>query len=112
FTVVPPDAPPEALRERIMVKPAADLYVYAHIHLPYVRYLNGKCVVNIGSVGLPFDGMPRASYALVEAEAGRYRVTLERVAYDVERVAERYREVDYPNLDMMRVVREAVSPFA
>lgn len=112
FTAVLPEASSEVLRERIMVKPAADLYVYAHIHLPYVRYVNGKCVVNTGSVGLPFDGMPRASYALVEVEAGRYRVTLERVPYDVERAAKRYREAGYPNPEMIRVMREAVSPFA
>ncbi|CAB3394688.1 MULTISPECIES: metallophosphoesterase family protein [Kyrpidia] len=111
FTAVLPDASAEVLEGRLMVKPAVDVYVYGHIHLPYVRYLRGKCVVNTGSVGLPFDGLPQPSYALLEVEAGRFRVTLERVPYDADRAAERLRQVDYPNLQMMRVIREAISPF-
>ncbi|HHY67703.1 MAG TPA: metallophosphoesterase family protein, partial [Alicyclobacillus sp.] len=111
FTAVLPDASAEVLEGRLMVKPAVDVYVYGHIHLPYVRYLRGKCVVNTGSVGLPFDGLPQPSYALLEVETGRFRVTLERVPYDADRAAERLRQVDYPNLQMMRVIREAISPF-
>ncbi len=112
FDVVTPDQSRDVLREKLMADEAANLYVYAHIHLPYVRYVNGKCVVNVGSVGLPFDGLPQASYAIVETDGDRFRVTIERVPYDVEAVIRQYREGDYPNLEKMtRVVREAVSPF-
>jgi len=41
-------------------------------------------VVNAGSVGLPFDGDARASYALVEDGVA----TIRRVEYDVERELE------------------------
>ena len=89
------------------------LFVCAHIHLPYVRYIDGRCIVNTGSVGLPFDGLPQASYALVEAEEDRFRVTIERVPYDVEKVVKQYRDCEYPNADLLiRVVREAKSPAA
>jgi diadenosine tetraphosphatase ApaH/serine/threonine PP2A family protein phosphatase len=40
----------------------------------------GTEIVNPGSVGLPFDGDPRAAYALVDADGA---VELRRVAYDV-----------------------------
>ncbi len=44
--------------------------------------LNGEpCVVNVGSVGQPRDGDPRASFAVVD----RGRVEIHRVAYDFRR---------------------------
>jgi putative phosphoesterase len=55
--------------------------VYGHTHVPGVRRLGGGLVVvNSGSVGLPFDGDARASYAVVDGEAAVIR----RVAYDVD----------------------------
>lgn len=111
FEIVLPETPKEQLEEKLMTKPAS-LYVYAHIHLPYIRYVNGKCLVNIGSVGLPFDGLARSSYAIVEAEQDRYRVTIERVAYDIEKVVKQYQEGEYPNQQVMiNVIRTAQSPF-
>lgn len=60
----------------------AAVVVYGHTHVPGVRRLGGGLtVVNAGSVGLPFDGDARASYALIDGETAVIR----RVAYDVER---------------------------
>ena len=61
--------------------------VYGHTHVPGVRRLGrGLTVVNAGSVGLPFDGEARASYALVAAtKTGCSSATIRRVEYDVER---------------------------
>ncbi len=55
---------------------------YGHTHVPGVRQMGGALmVVNAGSVGLPFDGDTRASYAVVDDGVA----TIRRVAYDVER---------------------------
>lgn len=111
FTIVFPDASPETLQQSLMYAEEAELYVYAHIHLPYIRFLNGKCIVNIGSVGLPFDGLPKASYALVEVDQDNFQLGIRRVAYDVERVVEQYRKADYPNADLMiQIVRNGARP--
>jgi putative phosphoesterase len=60
----------------------AAVVVYGHTHVPGIRSLGGGLVVvNAGSVGLPFDGDARASYALVEGTTAVIR----RVEYDVER---------------------------
>jgi predicted phosphodiesterase len=59
----------------------AALAVYGHIHRPFVRELPGLVVANCGSVGLPWDGDPRAAYLVVDG--GRARVR--RVEYDMER---------------------------
>lgn len=111
FDVILPDATPEQLQSRLM-RQQATIYVYAHIHLPYIRYISGKCLLNIGSVGLPFDGQPLASYAIIEAENDRYRATIERVPYDLDKVTLQYTAGEYPNAAVMiNVIRHATSPF-
>jgi diadenosine tetraphosphatase ApaH/serine/threonine PP2A family protein phosphatase len=64
-----------ALKSRIVI--------YGHIHRPYVRRLPSMVVVNSGSVGLSYDGDPRAAYAVIDGE----QITIRRVEYDVEREA-------------------------
>jgi len=67
--------------------------VYGHIHRPYIRKLPVLIVANSGSVGMPWDGDPRASYLLVED--GRPQVV--RVDYDVEREAALLLGSGYPD---------------
>lgn len=59
----------------------AAVAVYCHIHRAYIRRLGELTVANTGSVGLPDDGDPRASYLLIEDGHCSHR----RVPYDVER---------------------------
>ncbi len=49
-----------------------------------------KYIVNVGSVGQPRDGDPRACYAVFEGDAVRYR----RVPYDVERTRDKIIAID------------------
>ena len=58
----------------------AEVVIFGHTHLPFVRAIGGKLFVNPGSAGQPLDGDPRASFALYEGG----RVTLHRVAYPME----------------------------
>ncbi|MCM3568475.1 metallophosphoesterase [Neobacillus mesonae] len=104
FDVVPPNEEDETLSARLMKPSDAGIYIYAHIHRPYIRYINGKVVMNIGSVGLPFDGVQKASYGLVEIENGNFRTSIERVRFDAEKVMRQYDEADYPNREMMKQV--------
>jgi predicted phosphodiesterase len=53
--------------------------VFGHTHLAFTRRAGGIELVNPGSVGMPFDGDPRAAYGLV-ADGGE--VELRRVGYD------------------------------
>jgi putative phosphoesterase len=61
-----------------------DVLVGGHTHVPFVRTVDGMLVVNAGTVGRPFDGDPRASWALLELEEGRARARIRRVGYPVE----------------------------
>jgi len=101
FKVVLPDASDETILTKLMTNEDADLYVYGHIHKPYIRYIEGKIIMNIGSVGLPFDGMAKASYGLVEIQGTNIQTSIQRVGYDLEKVIRLYQQVGYPNVDMM-----------
>jgi putative phosphoesterase len=86
---------------RVLMAEEADIYVYGHIHKAYIKYINGKCIVNLGSVGLPFDGLSKASYALIDTDGSSFQSSIIRVAYDIEKVIGQWRKTDYPNIDMM-----------
>jgi diadenosine tetraphosphatase ApaH/serine/threonine PP2A family protein phosphatase len=61
----------------------------------------GRLIINPGSVGQPRDGDARASYAILDTEAG----TLEcrRVAYDIAEVQERMEEAGLPQRNVTRL---------
>lgn len=85
----------------LMPEPAADekshlagvrdrRLVAGHTHLPFERVsAGGIALLNPGSVGMPFDGDPRAAYALLHDDG-----TVER------------RRVAYPHADAADAVRE------
>jgi putative phosphoesterase len=75
-----PDADRETLAE-IYGRLDGRVVVYGHIHRPFVRQVGELIVANSGSVGMPYDGDPRASYLLIEDG----EVTVRRVEYDVDR---------------------------
>jgi predicted phosphodiesterase len=59
------------------------MVVFGHTHLPFIRRTAGQMelLINSGSVGLPFDGDPRASYLLLDGAQPQIR----RVEYDLEK---------------------------
>lgn len=69
------------------------LMLAGHTHVQLARVVDGTLVVNPGSVGLPFRGLPLgelqaispwAEHALVRIEDGRLSVDLRRTDYDVD----------------------------
>ncbi|WP_053218409.1 metallophosphoesterase family protein [Virgibacillus senegalensis] len=107
FEIVPPDAA-ESTVESKLAKAPADVYLYGHIHQSYIRTIKGKTVVNLGSVGLPFDGIAKASYAMLEVHNGSVSTSIRKVAYDIEKTIEKYHQYNYPNIDMMEnILRKA-----
>jgi putative phosphoesterase len=85
--VVPKDAGPAQVR-RVLDEAGAAAVVYGHIHIAWIgRTPGGGLLVNTGSVGFPFDGDARSSYALLEQTANGWVAAVHRVAYDVDRAA-------------------------
>jgi diadenosine tetraphosphatase ApaH/serine/threonine PP2A family protein phosphatase len=71
---------PGAEDEELLGGHGESLVVFGHTHLPFERPGPGSVrLVNPGSVGMPFDGDPRAAWAILH-DGGR--VERRRVAYD------------------------------
>lgn len=86
--------------------------LYAHIHRPFVRYVVGKPLINVGSVGQPFDGDPRASYAILAFEGDGFSIALNRVAYDVEATVSQAARGGMPAVETYaRMIRTASWPY-
>jgi predicted phosphodiesterase len=62
----------------------------AHTHRPLVRRVKGGLIVNVGSVGLPFNGDPRAQYAIFTYEDGDWDVDFAYVEYDRDTFLQSY----------------------
>jgi putative phosphoesterase len=70
----------------------ANVICVGHTHHPYILEVGNKLVINPGSVGLPRDGDPRASYAVIEDS----NVELKRVEYDIEAAVRAIQESTLP----------------
>ncbi|MBI2903514.1 MAG: metallophosphoesterase family protein [Candidatus Methylomirabilis oxyfera] len=80
---ITPDLPDDRLREEIEGV-RADFILLGHTHLPMVRGIGSRVVVNPGSVGQPRDGIPEAGYAVIENGI----VELKRCKYDLRRTVD------------------------
>jgi putative phosphoesterase len=112
------DRPEDSLL-RILEQADADVLFFGHTHKPFHRQLASgsgsdtryRHAVNIGSVGKPKDGDPRACYVLLTvdgesslADPESIGVEFVRVAYDVEQAARAVEESPLPDAyaDMLR----------
>lgn len=92
-----PNTPEKELRQMLADSPSFNLLLCAHTHLPVIRIVGGRRIVNVGSVGLPFDGNSGASYVIVHLQSGGdYRIEFRRVVYDVEAVVNELFTVAHP----------------
>jgi predicted phosphodiesterase len=66
----------------------ADLLFGGHHHVPLDITINGKHIVNVGSVSNPLLSDVRASYVLLEAKPSGYHLEHRRVEYNCETVIE------------------------
>lgn len=80
---VMPDVPDRELLERIKDMPGELIWV-AHAHRQMDRTVNGRRVINPGSLGQQRDGDPRVGYAIFDGG----RIELHRAEYDIARTRE------------------------
>ncbi|MCH8549604.1 MAG: metallophosphatase family protein [Balneolaceae bacterium] len=101
---------------RMMKKANTHIMAFGHTHKPYHKTIEDedgtiRHAINIGSVGKPKDGDPRACYAMLEWEGElnqsdpkALNVEFIRVEYDVEKAAKAVEESPLPDAfaDMLR----------
>ncbi len=107
--VVPATASVEQVRE-LLERAGGAALAYGHIHVQARWEVDGRLVVAVGSVGLPFDGDQRAAYALLTWDGGRWSVAFRRVAYPVERTIAALRASDMPGAEAQVRVLETARP--
>lgn len=65
-----------------------DLFICAHTHAPFQRevVVNEKnvIVVNVGSLGLPFNGDARAQYGVFSWQNNSWNIELRRIEYSID----------------------------
>ncbi len=94
----------------------AEILACGHTHRPMDRRLPAGRVVNVGSVGLPFDRDPRAQYTLFHHDRDGWRVELRRVEYDRAEIFEIYRTTGFAEhggitAELLRLELERAAPF-
>jgi putative phosphoesterase len=72
----------------------ADLVVGGHTHVQFDRAVSGRRLVNVGSVGMPYEGRQGAFWALLGPD-----VQLRRTEYDIEAAAAALEATGYPGAD-------------
>lgn len=98
----PMESADEEALERVYGALRVKTVVYGHIHKPFVRHLRAFTVCNSGSVGMPYDGDPRASYLILDGE----RAEIRRVEYDVSKEVDRLLKSNYPFKEWFAEVRQ------
>jgi predicted phosphodiesterase len=58
-----------------------ELFICAHTHVPLVRHVDNTLVMNVGAVGLPFNGDPRAQYGIATWRNAEWHAELRAVEY-------------------------------
>jgi putative phosphoesterase len=74
----------ESILKKFLEKTKADILVLGHTHMPFVRKIDNKLVLNPGAIGQPRDQNPCASFALIN---DALKIKIMRVPYDVSRTA-------------------------
>ncbi|MEW6046151.1 MAG: metallophosphoesterase family protein [Bacillota bacterium] len=115
-----PDDPARALPhytqeeglERLFGSAGAAVVVHGHDHWPSVAALHRVTVVGAGAVGLPFDGDPRACYAVMTYDPPTgWHAEHRRVAYDVEAAAAEAEQAGMPGAQRWGVaIRRGLPP--
>jgi len=77
---------PSVTIERV-ARTDARVIVCGHTHLPEVRDLGWKVIVNDGSAGYVFDGDPTASWALIDITDDEVNAEIRRTTFDTLAVA-------------------------
>lgn len=85
----------DELRE--MAAPPPAVLAVGHTHQPLIRRIDDTLVINAGSVGLPFDGDRRASYARLEWDRDNkeWQAQIIRLVFDFAAAEKDYYRTNY-----------------
>jgi putative phosphoesterase len=92
---LPADLDPTVTIDRVS-RTDASIIVCGHTHLPEVREVGWRTIVNDGSAGYVFDGDPTASWTLIDIDGEGVKAEIKRTDYDVMAAANAVSERGLP----------------
>ncbi|NJE29587.1 metallophosphoesterase [Thermococcus sp. 18S1] len=88
---------PEGEFKAVLSYVRQDDLLVGHTHVPMLRVLGGRRIINPGGVGQPRDGDWRAAYALIDTDGEPPdNVEFRRVEYDVQEAARKILDAGLP----------------
>ncbi len=72
--------------KELLMEAAADIMICGHTHRSYCREVDGRYLINAGSVGKPKHGNPDATYVILNLDP-EVSVEIRKVPYDFETAA-------------------------
>ncbi len=73
-----------------------DVLVCAHTHIPYIKKISTKLIINDGSVGKPKNGTPHGTYAILDISPEDFNAQINIVPYDYEKIMTKMKKLDFP----------------
>lgn len=73
-----------------------DVLVCAHTHIPYVKEIESKTIINDGSVGKPKNGAPNATYLIINVTQDSLIPEIHSVSYDYKKIMDIMKNLDFP----------------
>jgi putative phosphoesterase len=96
---------PEDILGKLLAELAEKTVVCGHTHHQFDRKTDGFRVVNAGSVGMPYEGIPGAFWALLGPD-----VDLRKTAYDFDRLVAEALSAGYPDPSYQEIILNPPKP--
>lgn len=77
-----------------------DIILCGHSHVPYIGKINGKYIINAGSIGRSLDGDNRASYGIIDFTLrNNPKFKIKRVNYSIDETIKLAEKNKFPNIE-------------
>jgi len=89
-----PDTPDSIFKDFFNIV-KKQIIAMGHSHIPFVKKIKNKLILNPGSVGQPRDGNNKASFCVLDNK--NLKAEIVRVKYDIKKAADKIEEIGMPN---------------
>jgi putative phosphoesterase len=97
--------------EAIFSNTKESIILCGHTHIPFIGNISGKTIFNVGSIGMPSDGINKASYGILEIENSPPKCIVRKVSYSIKETLRIAKNRNLPNIDKYRrILKEARLP--
>ncbi len=78
-----------------------DIIIMGHTHIPFIKKIGKKLILNPGSVGQPRDSNPQASFAVVDID--KFSAKIVRMDYDIDKASQKIIKAGLPEFLALRL---------